>query len=185
MAGKNNTTAGDAAKAAAKSTPTAAASAAITPAPAAAPEPEEEDTDDPVVLKQRLAQRDERIDGLSEALVNANEEIEGLQEQLTDERQRSGDLAADLNESETLAEELQTKNAELQAKVNLAATIQAESDTLVVSDGTDAYKVLLKGFKFNQVSYRAEDLKDNEALVKELVAGGSGFLQKIEAKKAE
>lgn len=178
-----NKSAGDAAKAAAKLIPNAAASVALMSAPAATPVPEEEDTDDPVVLKQRLAQRDERIDSLSEALVVANEEIGGLQEQLTDERERSGDLAADLNESETLTEELQTKNAELQAKVNLAATIQAESDTLVVSDGTDAYKVLVKGFKFNQVAYRAEELKDNEALVKELVAGGSGFLQKIEAKK--
>jgi septal ring factor EnvC (AmiA/AmiB activator) len=178
-----NKSAGDAAKTAAKSTPTAAASVAITAAPATPAAPEEEDTDDPVVLKQRLAQRDERIDSLSESLVNANEEIEGLQEQLTDERQRSGDLAADLNESETLTEELQTKNAELQAKVNLAATIQAESDTLVVTDGTDAYKVLVKGFKFDQVSYRAEELKENEVLVKALVAAGVGFLQKIEPKK--
>jgi septal ring factor EnvC (AmiA/AmiB activator) len=178
----NNKSAGAAVKLAAKSTPTAA-SVAITPAPAAAEVLAEEDTDDPVVLKQRLAQRDERIDGLSESLVNANEEIESLQEQLTDERQRSGDLAADLNESETLTEELQTKNAELQAKVNLAVTIQAESDTLVVTDGTDAYKVLVKGFKFDQVSYRAEELKENEVLVNALVAAGVGFLQKIEAKK--
>jgi len=174
MAGENNTTAGDAAKATAKSTPTVVASVAITPAPDATPVPEEEDTDDPVVLKQRLAQRDERIDGLSVSLVNANEEIEDLKGQLTDERQRSGNLAADLNESETLTEELQSKLA-------TASLLQAvSSDSVIVSDGTHHYKVLAPKFKHKHVDYTAADLKTNEALVQELVGAGIGFLQKIE-----
>jgi DNA repair exonuclease SbcCD ATPase subunit len=105
-------------------------------------------------------------------LVTVKEQNAELQQQLTDERQRSGDLAADLNESENLTEELQ-------AKLKRAETRQAESDTLIVTDGTDDYKVLLKGFKFKHQTYKAEELKDNEALVQELVAAGVGFLQKI------
>jgi len=110
----------------------------------------------------------------SKEVVALQEKATELQNQLTDERQRSGDLAADLNESENLTEELQTK-------LKRAETIQAESDTLIVSDGTDDYKVLLKSFKFKGQGYKAEELKDNEVFVQQLVAAGVGFLQKIKA----
>lgn len=115
---------------------------------------------------------------IAQELATAKEQNAELQQQLTDERQRSGDLAADLNESENLTEELQKQ-------LKRAETRQAESDTLIVSDGTDDYKVLLKSFKFKQVVYKAEELKDNEDLVLELVAAGVGFLQKIEPKNEE
>jgi chromosome segregation ATPase len=100
-------------------------------------------------------------------------QVAELQQQLTDERQRSGDLAADLNDSEQLTEELQgqLKRAELR---------QAESDTHIVTDGTHDYKVLLKSFKFKGTSYQAEQLQDDQELVQQLVAAGVGFLQKIE-----
>lgn len=117
-------------------------------------------------------------DSQRDALTLAKQSIADLQQQLTDERTRSGDLAADLNESEQLTEELQ-------AKLKRAETIQAESDTLIVSDGTDDYKVLLKSFKFKHVTYKSEELKDNQALVQQLVAAGVGFLQKIEPKNEE
>lgn len=115
---------------------------------------------------------------LAQELTTVKQQNAELQQQLTDERQRSGDLAADLNESENLTEELQTK-------LKRAENRQAESDTLIVSDGTDDYKVLLKGFKFKHQTYKAEALRDNETLVQELVAAGVGFLQKIEPKNEE
>jgi predicted nucleic acid-binding Zn-ribbon protein len=111
-------------------------------------------------------------------LATVKEQNAELQQQLTDERQRSGDLAADLNESENLTEELQKQ-------LKRAETRQAESDTIIVSDGHDDYKVLLKSFKFKHQVYKAEELKDNETLVQELVAAGVGFLQKIEPKNEE
>jgi chromosome segregation ATPase len=130
-------------------------------------------------LKKDLATANSAVDTANKVkeqtaqeLATAKQQNAELQQQLTDERQRSGDLAADLNESENLTEELQTK-------LKRAETRQAESDTLIVSDGTDDYKVLLKGFKFKHQAYKAEELKDNEALVLELVAAGVGFLQKI------
>jgi len=105
--------------------------------------------------------------------VNLKAQVAELQQQLTDERQRSGDLAADLNESEQLTEELQgqLKRAELR---------QAESDTHIVTDGTHDYKVLLKSFKFKGTAYQAEELEADQELVQQLVAAGVGFLQKIE-----
>jgi chromosome segregation ATPase len=99
-----------------------------------------------------------------------------LQDQLTDERTRSGDLAADLNESEKLTEELQSKLA-------TASLLQDQSDTVIVSDGTHHYKVLAPKFKHKHVEYTSADLKTNEALVQELVARGIGFLQKIETEE--
>jgi len=110
---------------------------------------------------------------IAQELATAKEQNAELQQQLTDERQRSGELAADLNESEQLTEELQgqLKRAELR---------QAESDTLIVTDGTHDYKVLLKSFKFKGTAYQAEALKDDQELVQQLVAAGVGFLQKIE-----
>lgn len=130
-------------------------------------------------LKKDLATANSVVDTLTKAKEQAAQEVATLkeqnaelQQQLTDERQRSGDLAADLNESENLTEELQKQ-------LKRAETRQAESDTIIVSDGTDDYKVLLKTFKFKHQTYKAEELKDNEALVEELVAAGVGFLQKI------
>lgn len=136
-------------------------------------------------LKKDLATASSAVDTITKAKEQTAQELATvkqanaeLQQQLTDERQRSGDLAADLNESESLTEELQKQ-------LKRAETRQAESDTLIVSDGTDDYKVLLKGFKFKHVDYKAEELKDNEDLVLELVAAGVGFLQKIEPKNEE
>jgi chromosome segregation ATPase len=136
-------------------------------------------------LKKDLATANSAVDTLTKAkeqtaqeLADVKKQNEELQQQLTDERQRSGDLAADLNESENLTEELQNK-------LKRAENRQAESDTIIVSDGTDDYKVLLKTFKFKHQTYKAEELKDNEALVEELVAAGVGFLQKIEPKNEE
>lgn len=130
-------------------------------------------------LKKDLATANSAVDTLTtgkatlqEQLTAANTTNAELQQQLTDERQRSGDLAADLNESENLTEELQTK-------LKRAENRQAESDMVIVSDGHDDYKVLLKNFKFKHQTYKAEELKDNEDLVLELVAAGAGFLQKI------
>jgi chromosome segregation ATPase len=130
-------------------------------------------------LKKDLATANSAVDVVTKAkeqtaleLATVKEHNAELQQQLTDERQRSGDLAADLNESETLTEELQKQ-------LKRAETRQAESDTIIVSDGTDDYKVLLKTFKFKYQTYKAEELKDNEDLVEELVAAGVGFLQKI------
>ncbi len=136
-------------------------------------------------LKKDLATANSAVDTITKAKEQTAQELATvkqanaeLQQQLTDERQRSGDLAADLNESESLTEELQKQ-------LKRAETRQAESDTLIVSDGTDDYKVLLKGFKFKHVDYKAEELKDNEGLVQELVAASVGFLQKIEPKNEE
>jgi chromosome segregation ATPase len=134
-------------------------------------------------LKKDLATANSAVDVVTKAkeqtaleLATVKEHNAELQQQLTDERQRSGDLAADLNESETLTEELQKQ-------LKRAETRQAESDTIIVSDGTDDYKVLLKTFKFKHQTYTAEELKDNEGLVEELVAAGVGFLQKINNKE--
>jgi chromosome segregation ATPase len=134
-------------------------------------------------LKKDLATANSAVDVVTKAkeqtaleLATVKEHNAELQQQLTDERQRSGDLAADLNESETLTEELQKQ-------LKRAETRQAESDTIIVSDGTDDYKVLLKTFKFKHQTYKAEELKDNEGLVEELVAAGVGFLQKINNKE--
>jgi chromosome segregation ATPase len=136
-------------------------------------------------LKKDLATANSAVDtlttgkvALQDQLTAANEANAELQQQLTDERQRSGDLAADLNESENLTEELQKQ-------LKRAENRQAESDTLIVSDGHDDYKVLLKSFKFKHQTYKAEELKDNEDLVLELVAAGVGFLQKLEPKNEE
>lgn len=131
-------------------------------------------------LKKDLATANSAVDAITKAKEQLTEEVATLkqqnatlQQQLTDERQRSGDLAADLNESEQLTEELQgqLKRAELR---------QAESDTHIVTDGTHDYKVLLKSFKFKGTSYQAEELQDDAELVQQLVAAGVGFLQKIE-----
>lgn len=136
-------------------------------------------------LKKDLATANSSVDTLTtskeqiaQELATVKEQNAELQQQLTDERQRSGDLAADLNESENLTEELQKQ-------LKRAENRQAESETLIVSDGHDDYKVLLKGFKFKHQTYKAEELKENETLVQELVAAGVGFLQKIEVKNEE
>jgi DNA repair exonuclease SbcCD ATPase subunit len=110
----------------------------------------------------------------ADALTAVNAEKAELQAQLTDERTRSGNLAGELNEAETTIEELQQR-------LDTAAKVQAQSDTVVVSDGTDHYKVLAPKFKHKHVEYTAKELATNEALVKELVAAEVGFLQKIEA----
>ncbi|MGI4873383.1 MAG: hypothetical protein ACRYFX_19670 [Janthinobacterium lividum] len=115
-----------------------------------------------------------RVDSLSEALTNANRDKAELQQQLTDERTRSGEVAGELNESEQLVEELQ-------AQLKRADARQAQSDTVIVSDGTHDYKVLAPKFKYKHVEYTAEQLRTDEALVQELVAAGVGFLHKIEA----
>jgi chromosome segregation ATPase len=136
-------------------------------------------------LKKDLATANSSVDTLTtskeqiaQELASVKQQNAELQQQLTDERQRSGDLAADLNESENLTEELQKQ-------LKRAENRQAESDTLIVSDGQDDYKVLLKSFKFKHQTYKAEELKDNEALVQELVAAGVGFLQKLAPKNEE
>lgn len=116
------------------------------------------------------------LQGQRDALTAAAAEKLELQNLLTDERARSGNLAADLNESETLTEELQ-------ARLATATLLQAKSDTVIVSDGIHHYKVLAPKFKHKHVEYTAADLKTNEALVQELVAAGIGFLQKIETEE--
>lgn len=108
-----------------------------------------------------------------DALATVNAEQAALQNQLTDERSRSGELAGELNEAENLIEDLQNR-------LKTAATLQAQSDSVIVSDGAAHYKVLAPKFKHKHVEYTAEELRDNEALVQELVAAGIGFLQKIE-----
>ena len=111
-----------------------------------------------------------KVDALNALTAERNE----LQQQLTDERGRSGDVAGELNEAQTLIEELQGRLAKSDA-------IRALGDSAIVTDGTDHYKVLAPKFKYNHKEYTADDLRDDEALVQQLVAAGVGFLQKIEA----
>ena len=113
------------------------------------------------------------LQGGRDALTAAATEKAELQGQLSDERTRSGELAGELNEAENLIEELQQR-------LKTAQSLQAQSDTLLVSDGTAHYKVLAPKFKFRHVEYTGEQLRDDEQLVRELVAAGVGFLQKIE-----
>lgn len=115
-----------------------------------------------------------KVDALNTVTAERNE----LQAQLTDERTRSGDLAGELNEAQDLIEELQTR-------LKTAAKLQAESDTVIVSDGTGHYKVLAPKFKHKHVEYTAKELAGNEELVRELVAAGIGFLVKIDASTEE
>jgi DNA repair exonuclease SbcCD ATPase subunit len=117
------------------------------------------------------AQRD--LQGLRDALTAAATEKNELQGQLSDERARSGELAGELNEAENLIEELQQR-------LKTAQSLQAQSDTLIVSDGTSHYKVLAPKFKFRHVEYTGEQLRSDEQLVRELIEAGVGFLQKIE-----
>lgn len=123
--------------------------------------------------QHELATAEQEAKANRDALVAANAEKAELQTQLTDERTRSGELAGELNEAETTIEQLQQR-------LDTAAKVQAQSDTVVVSDGTDHYKVLAPKFKHKHVEYAAKDLATNEELVQELVAAGVGFLQKIE-----
>jgi DNA repair exonuclease SbcCD ATPase subunit len=109
----------------------------------------------------------------ADALVAAGAEKAELQAQLTEERTRSGNLAGELNVAETTIEELQQR-------LETAAKVQAQSDTVVVTDGTAHYKVLAPRFSHKRVEYSAKDLLTNEELLTELVAAGVGFLQKIE-----
>lgn len=148
MAGTNNKTAAEAVK-----------EVGATPAPA-----------------DNSADLQKQVDKLTADLATANAEKAELQEQLTDERTRSGDLAGELNEAETLVEDLQKR-------LERAANLQAQSDTVIVSDGTHDYKVLAPKFKYKHVEYTAEDLRTNEALVQTLVDAGVGVLQKIETEK--
>lgn len=111
--------------------------------------------------------------GLRDALTAAATEKNELQSQLSDERARSGERAGELNEAENLIEELQQR-------LKTAQSLQAQSNTLIVSDGTDHYKVLAPSFKFRHVEYTGEQLRDDEQLVRDLVAAGVGFLQKID-----
>ena len=122
--------------------------------------------------QHELATAEQGAQASRDALVAANAEKAEWQAQLTDERTRSGELAGELNEAQELIEDLQKR-------LDTAAKVQAQSDTIVVSDGTDHYKVLAPKFKHKHVEYTAKDLADNEALVQELVAAGVGFLQKI------
>jgi chromosome segregation ATPase len=132
-------------------------------------------TTDLTATKQDLATANLELQGQRDAVTAANAEKAELQAQLTDERDRSGDVAGELNEAQNLIEELQTRLAKADA-------IRALGDSAIVSDGTDHYKVLAPKFKYKHVEYTADDLKDNEALVQELVAAGVGFLQKAEPK---
>lgn len=109
-----------------------------------------------------------------DALTASQAEKAELQNQLNEERTRSGEAAGELNEAQNLIDELQQR-------LQRAETRQALSDTVIVSDGTHDYKVLAPKFKFKHVDYSAEQLRDNEALVLELVEAGVGFLQKVEA----
>jgi chromosome segregation ATPase len=113
------------------------------------------------------------VQAKGDALTSLTAERDELQAQLTDERTRSGNLAGELNEAETAIEELQQR-------LETAAKVQAQSDTVIVSDGVAHYKVLAPKFKHKHVEYTAKELATDEALVKELVAAGVGFLQKIE-----
>jgi chromosome segregation ATPase len=113
------------------------------------------------------------VQSKADALTSLTAERNELQAQLTDERTRSGNLAGELNEAETAIEELQQR-------LETAAMVQAQSDTVVVTDGVSHYKVLAPKFKHKHVEYAAKDLATNEELVKELVGAGVGFLQKIE-----
>lgn len=131
-------------------------------------------TQDLAAATHDKAQLTKRVDGLSEALHNANQDKAELQQQLTDERQRSGDMAGELNESEKLVEELQ-------GQLKRADARQAQSDTVIVSDGTHDYKVLAPKFQFEHQVYEAADLRGNEALVQKLVAAGVGFLHQLTA----
>jgi chromosome segregation ATPase len=124
-----------------------------------------------------------RVDELSLALVNANRDKAGLQEQLDAARGENGELAGQLNDLQSELSESQELIDDLQDRLSRAATIQAQSDSVIVSDGTDHYKVLAPKFKHRKVEYTAEQLRDDEALVQELVAAGVGFLHKIETEK--
>ena len=129
-------------------------------------------TTDLANVKNDLVNVTQDRDSQRDALVLVKQENADLQAQLTDERTRSGNVAGELNEAENLIEELQKR-------LDTAATLQAQSDTVIVSDGADHYKVLAPKFKHKHVEYTADDLQRDEALVQELVAAGVGFLQKI------
>jgi chromosome segregation ATPase len=133
--------------------------------------------------KKDLAARDQDVQGLRDAVTAANSAKAELQEQLDASRGENGELAGQLNDVQGELSESQELIGELQDRLAKAATIQAQSDSVIVSDGTDHYKVLAPKFKHRKVEYTAEQLRDDEALVKELVAAGVGFLHKIETEK--
>jgi chromosome segregation ATPase len=158
MANTNNKTAADAVKTVAVESSTVA-----TPAPAA-----------------NSAELEAQVGQLTMELRAANRDIASLQGQLDTARSENGELAGELNDVRAELGESQEMVADLQDRLSKAAAIQAQSDTVIVSDGTDHYKVLAPKFKHKHVEYTAEQLRDNEELVAELVAAGVGFLQKIE-----
>ena len=116
-----------------------------------------------------------------DALVAIKAEKSKLEEQLDAARSENGEIAGELNEVRAELTESQEMVGDLQERLSRAAAIQAQSDSVIVSDGTDHYKVLAPKFKHKHVDYTAEQLRENEELVKTLVAAGVGFLQKIEA----
>ncbi len=114
--------------------------------------------------------------GLRDALTAATGAKNAAETQLGDERARSGELAGELNEAENLIEELQQR-------LKTAQSLQAQSDVVLVTDGTDHYKVLAPKFHFRSVEYTGEQLRGDEQLVRELVAAGVGVLVKIEVEQ--
>ena len=117
-------------------------------------------------LRDLQAQRD--------AVTAVTAEKSELQNQPADERTRSGELAGELNEAENLIDDLQQR-------LRTAAAVQAQSsDSTIVSDGTDHYKVLAPKFQFRHKEYTAAELAGDEQLVRELVEAQVGFLLKID-----
>jgi chromosome segregation ATPase len=158
MANTNNKTAAEAAKAGAAESSTVA-----TAAPAA-----------------NSAELEVQVNQLTADLRTAKRSIADLEGQLDTARSENGELAGELNDVRAELGESQEMVSDLQDRLSKAAAIQAQSDTVIVSDGTDHYKVLAPKFKHKHVDYTAEQLRDDEELVAELVGAGIGFLQKIE-----
>lgn len=118
----------------------------------------------------------EQVNQLTTELASAKRTIVDLEGQLDQERAQSGEVSGELNEAQGLIEELTRQLAQSQ-------TIQAESGVVVVSDGTNHYRVIAPKFRHKHVDYTAEELRGNEELVQELVKADVGFLVKVETEK--
>jgi chromosome segregation ATPase len=161
MANTNNKTAAEAVKAVAVESSTVAVAAPAT----------------------NSAELEVQVNQLTADLRAANRTITNLEGQLDAARSENGELAGELNEVRAELSESQEMVGDLQERLSKAAAIQAQSDSVIVSDGISHYKVLAPKFKHKHVEYTSEQLRDNEALVQELVEARVGFLQKIETEK--
>jgi chromosome segregation ATPase len=133
-------------------------------------------TNDLANAKNDLANATQDRQSLRDALTLVKTENSSLKEQLDQERAQNGEVAGELNEAQGMIEELTNRLAQ-------AEQVQAESGTVVVTDGSNHYKVIAPKFKHKNIDYTADQLRGNEELVQELVKADVGFLVKIETEK--